>query len=62
MKRTLNVKLVSTKEISDKWGFPMLNIFRHYYMRCNAKGVINWDTSKAYTPYELVGRDKVVVK
>lgn len=62
MKRTLYVKRVSTDDIFKEWAFRMPNTSKFYYVRCNVKGIVNWDTTKVYNPCELVGRDKVAVK
>lgn len=60
--RTLNVKLTTLKEVTKKWGFtPALFpketfgdlLYPTLFIRCNAKGHINWDKAPVYTSISL---------
>lgn len=60
--KTLNVKPTSNAELSspDKWGFnPSLR--GKLFIRCNSKGVVNWDKAPVYNADELFGRENVKI-
>ncbi|MGR3218493.1 MAG: hypothetical protein ACUZ8H_01565 [Candidatus Anammoxibacter sp.] len=58
--KTLNVKKTSLQELKEQWGFePILLIGREIYIRCNAKGEINWDVAPVYSHDELIERNDV---
>jgi hypothetical protein len=50
-RKILNVKEVTKKEVSEFWNielpFKWPNVL---YIRCNAKGDINWDKAPIYLP------------
>lgn len=56
-KKTLNVKKVTKKEVAEFWNtelpFKWPDIL---YIRCDAKGSVNWDKAPIYLPNELIGR------
>ena len=60
MKRVLNVRLTSIEEVTEKWGFtpptPFRDITMPIYVRCNAKGEVNWDKTYLYCHMDLVGK------
>jgi len=63
--RTLNIKLVDIPFLQKKWGFEVLlppNAIvqgNHVFVKCNAKGTINWDKTSTYNINELVTRNNV---
>ena len=58
--KTLNVKPTTINELVKQWGFvPPLLAKAPLYIRCNVKGVINWDKAPVYGAEELVGRNNV---
>lgn len=60
--RTLNVKKVSKSEVEQKWGYQLPIMWGNtLYMRCNAKGEVNWDKAPIYQAFELVERGNYVV-
>jgi len=58
--RTLNVKLTTIDEITEKWGFtpptPFRDILMPIYVRCTVKGEVNWDKTHLYCHMDLVGK------
>ncbi len=57
--RTLNLKHTSHKELEKMWGFtppPIYSIFSPIFIRCNAKGEVNWDKAPVYELSELKGK------
>lgn len=52
--RTLNVKATTSAEISLNWGFNFCGNDSVYYIRCNAKGLVNWDVAPVYSAPEIV--------
>ena len=57
-KKTLNVKRTTNAELSGKWGFnPSLR--GKLFIRCNSKGIVNWDKAPVYNADELIDREKV---
>lgn len=63
MKRLLNVKRTSNSEIADKWelDFRPFQSRQELFVRCNAKGVVKWDTALVYTLDELLKRGNVQI-
>ena len=61
--RTLNIKKVTNKELSKQWGIPeqFLPYGAMLYVRCNTKGIVNWDTTLVYNVSELICRNNVKV-
>lgn len=60
--RTLNVKKTNKLEIQLMWGLPLPNVYPFLmYVRCNAKGEINWDKAPIFKPEELVKRNNVKI-
>lgn len=59
--KTLNVKKISGYAISKEWAAFFLPAGLYYYVRCNAKGIINWEKTAVYSAHELVGRDNVKI-
>ena len=60
MKRTLNVKRTSRAELKKMWGFPMAHAMKDpLFIRCNAKGEVNWDKAPVYSQDEISEREKV---
>lgn len=50
--KTLNVVKTNPGELAKKWGFyPSLP--NELYIRCNQKGVINWEIAPVYTWKEI---------
>lgn len=57
-KRTLNVKPTTNAELNAKWGFnPTLR--GKLFVRCNSKGIINWEKALVYNADELIDREKL---
>lgn len=59
-KKTLNVKATSNYELSNKWGMSVL-IQGRLFIRCNYKGLVNWDKASVYNLDELLLRGKVKI-
>jgi hypothetical protein len=60
--RTLNVKKTTKKEVQQKWNTPLPIIWDDtLYIRCNSKGVVNWDVAPVFRPQELIERGNYVV-
>ncbi len=63
--KTLNIKLVDIPFLEKMWGFtvilPSNAIVNGWkvYVRCNAKGDINWDKTATYNIKELIERNNV---
>ena len=61
--KTLNVKHTNMTEIVREWGFSPVPIpgwdGGPLFIRCNAKGEINWDKAPVYTYKELIIRNNV---
>lgn len=56
-KRVLNVKETSKKEVQQKWETPLPLLWPDtLYIRCNAKGVVNWEIAPVFRPEELIKR------
>lgn len=56
--KTLNVKLTNNEELTQKW--KMITPFKGIlFIRCNSKGVINWDKAPVYNLDELLKRGDV---
>ena len=63
MKKTLNVKRITVSELEEKWGFSLptgLRAQRALFVRCDAKGNVNWDKAPVYCESEL--KDRPVVE
>ena len=58
MKRKLNVKETSFAEVSNNWGFnpPIAWRKKRLYIRCNSKGIVNWDSAPVWFADDLVDR------
>lgn len=57
-KKTLNVKPTTNAELTEMWGGnPMLR--GKLFVRCNSKGIINWEKALVYNADELIDREKV---
>jgi hypothetical protein len=56
--RTLNVIETTISTITEKWGVAPLvrNRLAPVFMRCNAKGQVNWDKAPYYQLQDLVGK------
>lgn len=58
--RTLNVKLTSLTEITEKWGFvpptPFRDITMPIYVTCNAKGEVKWEITRLLCHMDLIGK------
>lgn len=60
--KTLNVKKVNKKEVEQKWGFSLpISLEFILYIRCNAKGDVNWEKAPIYKFTELIKRGNCVV-
>lgn len=56
-KRVLNVKETSKKEVQQKWDTSLPLLWPDtLYIRCNAKGVVNWEMAPVFRPEELIKR------
>jgi len=59
--KTLHVKEVSIRELMEH-GWPVGAVLSAgKYIRCNAKGQINWDKAPIYTTKELIERNNVKI-
>ena len=58
MANKLNVKPTSNTELHEKWGFNP-NLKGKLFIRCNAKGIINWEKALVYNANELIDRENV---
>ena len=63
MAKRLHVKETSVREIRSKWGdcIPKKWLGELLFIRCNAKGVINWEKSPVYSAEELIEKDNVKI-
>jgi hypothetical protein len=62
--KTLNVKATNRSEIQSQWGFPIAMgkwATEPLFVRCNAKGEVNWDKAPIYKRSELFERGSVKV-
>lgn len=59
--RTLFVKQTTLVEIEINWGFT-IHLKEPLYVKCNAKGFINWDKTAVYTHRELIERNNIIIK
>jgi len=56
-KRVLNVKETTKKEVQQNWNTPLPLLWPDtLYIRCNAKGIVNWDIAPVFRPEELIKR------
>jgi hypothetical protein len=48
--RTLNVKKTTRLELSEKWGVPLPPHWHDHllHIRCNAKGIVNWENAPVF--------------
>jgi len=59
-KKTLNVKPTNNSELAEKWGLNFNPSLKgKLFIRCNSKGVVNWDKAPVYNADELFGRENV---
>lgn len=59
--RTLYVKKVTIRDLSDH-GWPSIySGFDKLFMGCNVKGIIPWKSGLLYTVEELIARNNVVI-
>lgn len=69
---TLHVKLVTVQQLIKEWGIKsFVNKMMSFhqtplsastcYVKCNKKGVINWDKTLVYTLPELIERNDVKI-
>jgi len=58
--KTLNVKQTNNAEISHQWGMNT-RFLGQLFIRCNAKGVINWEKAPVYSLGELLKRGGVKI-
>lgn len=58
MSKTLNVKPTTNAELSGRWGFNA-SLKGKLFVRCNSKGIINWEKALVYNADELIDREKV---
>lgn len=55
--RTLNIKLTTKKEVQEKWNTLLpFKWPETLYIRCNAKGDVNWDAAPVFQPQEIIER------
>lgn len=73
MKRTLYLKIVPKHLVEQMWGVEVFiyntNVMKinkdgipHVVVRCNKKGIVNWESTGVYTLDELVGKTIQFVK
>lgn len=58
MAKKLNLKPTSNLELNEKWGLN-ISLKGKLYIRCNAKGIVNWEKAPVYNHVELIGRENV---
>lgn len=55
--RTLNVKRTTLKEVESIWKMKIPHFGKsEYFIRCNAKGEVNWEVAPLYDLQELEKR------
>lgn len=60
--KTLHVKPTNLRELSaHNWSTCLLSLSNKYYIRCNAKGEVNWDKAPLYKAEELILRNNVKI-
>ena len=59
--KKLHVKRTTANEISKKWGFQYSGTDSVYFIRCNAKGLINWDVAPVYRMGEILNHKNCVI-
>jgi hypothetical protein len=60
--KTLNVKRVSKSRLEKKWGGTLPRLYPEtLYIRCNAKGEVNWEKALVYKFSELVARGDYII-
>jgi len=56
-RKIINVKKVTKKEVAEFWNINLPTKWPDIlYIRCNAKGDVNWDKAPVYPPHELIER------
>lgn len=53
--KKLNIKPTTKKELAEKWNMPV-HFGGELFIRCNAKGDVNWSKAPVYTKDELEQR------
>lgn len=62
MKRTLNVKRTNNREIAKMWEYDFNpSLHGELFVRCNAKGVVKWETTLVFNLEELLQRGNVKI-
>jgi hypothetical protein len=68
--KTLHVKIVTRQQVVREWGLtpPPNSLFcdnplgaQQCYIRCNIKGVVNWEKAPIYSLKELIERNDVKI-
>lgn len=55
--KKLNVLETSVREVEQKWGFSLpRTVHNPLFIRCNAKGEVNWEKAPIYQQSELTSR------
>jgi len=62
MNKTLNVKRVTIEELTKKWGFVPPITCKVLFVRCDAKGNVNWDKAPVFSESELKGRNVEIIE
>jgi hypothetical protein len=56
-RKIINVKKVTKKEVAEFWNINLPTKWPDIlYIRCNAKGDVNWDKAPVYPPEKLIER------
>ncbi len=56
-KKKLNVKRITKKELEEKWEMKLPLLKQDVvFIRCNAKGEVNWEKAPIYSAEELLLR------
>lgn len=60
MAKKLNLKPTSNTELAEKWGLNFNPSLRgKLFVRCNSKGIVNWEKALVYNSDELINRENV---
>lgn len=53
--KLLNVKKTVREEIEEVWQLPCPNVWfnKELFIRCNSKGIVDWENAPVYTKDEL---------
>lgn len=56
--KTINVIQITKQVLEIKWGFKILTISsaEPLFIRCNAKGSVNWEVASVYKKQELADK------